>query len=156
MTLDWTEFFVNFPRQKLPAKISRRELLSAMLSELDGTTSITGGKEAFRLNDLGDLADEHLAPIIPWLVPDIGLEEIDGVLWASPGADQKPLQLFPLQGAIQLAFEQFNGDRSLGEIGALLANAMDWDQSRGFSFVRGMFLSLVFAQVCFPKNPLSL
>lgn len=155
MTLDWTEFFINFPRQKLPQQVKRSQMLSALLEELDGSTSASAGQQAFRLVDLGDLADEGLASMTPVLLTDPDLIEEQGYLWKQAARGEKGMQLFPLEEPARLAFECFDGNYNLAAIALKLSTKLGWEFEKAFAYTRGMFLALVFAGVCFPKEPLA-
>ncbi|MBN2149515.1 MAG: hypothetical protein JW726_19155 [Anaerolineales bacterium] len=151
--MDLTEFFITFPRKKVAPQVTRRELVSAALSELEGASAAREGRRALRLSDLGELPDEILSTLIPQHSPDRPAWEQDGQLYIQPPQRQKPQALLPLEPAILFCFRQIDGLQTLGQIAESLANLMDWEPAKAFAYLRGFFLTLVFYQACIPRNP---
>lgn len=137
-----------------PFTCSRREFLPSLLKETIVTLGMLRGGRGGRLSELADLPDEQLALIKPVVNPafEVHVEE-DYVL----GRHKETgiiLRLFSVEEREHLAaFNLFNGKRNLGQVGRLLAEELDWDETRGFAQACEVFLSLVGHLVCIPKEP---
>jgi hypothetical protein len=148
------EFFVTFPRQPLPANISRRELFATLLAGMQAESAKQDGQAVFRLEDLGALPDVDLATIVPIIPLDCQIRPNEGFYWARTSKSVKARQLFLAEPAIEFVLSMINGMASLGDISQKLAARMNWQEERAFAYVRGLFLSLVFVHVCYPNHPL--
>lgn len=155
MSDSWSEFFENFLRGKIPMNISRRQVLSSLLTELTVHSMEIDGVKAFRLSDLGEMHDEQLGEVYPTFLPGTKIWVEEGILWAHPQNEDQPKELFPLEKPVQIALDQFNGESKITEIASHLSTAMDWDFNRSFAYTRGLFLTLVFARVCVPHGSLA-
>ena len=151
--MDWTEFFVSFPRKKVEVNVSRRELAAAALMELEVANAAGPTRHAFRLADLGDMPDEALGELIPQPSPERPAWEEAGFLCVRMPGREKPQHLLPLEEGVQFCFRQIDGVSSLSQIARRLGAKMGWEAQKAFGYVRGFFLSLVYYQVCLPRNP---
>ena len=144
--------FEKFPRGRLQFRLSRRQLWSALSTEFMVVRKEQQGEDTYKLSDLGALPDEALADVIPVVAPGCRISTGDGFVWGQPSAAAKPIQLFPLDSPALAAFNLFNGLTPLSEAAKYLAAATGWESALSFAFARGLFLSLVLAGVCAPKE----
>lgn len=144
--------FEKFPRGRLQFRFSRRQLLSALSTEFRVVRKEQQGEDTYKLSGLGALPDEALADIIPVVAPGCRITARDGVVWGQPPAAAKPIQLFPLDSPALTTFNLFNGLTPVSEAAKSLAAVTGWELALSFAFVRGLFLSLVLAGVCAPKE----
>lgn len=144
--------FEKFPRGRLQFRFSRRQLWSALSTEFMVVRKEQQGEDTYKLSGLGALPDEALADITPVVAPGCRISTGDGFVWGHPPAAAKPIQLFPLDSPALAAFNLFNGLTPLSEAAKCLAAATGWESALSFAFVRGLFLSLVLAGVCAPKE----
>jgi hypothetical protein len=145
------------PDPRPPFTCSRREFLPSLVKETIVTLGMLRGGRGGRLSELADLPDEQLALIKPVVnrAFEIHVEE-DQVLGRHKESGVV-LTLFSVEESERLAaFNLFDGKRTLGQVGRLLAEELGWDESRAFTEARGLFLSLVSHLVCVPKEPPSL
>lgn len=144
---------MKYPQRDLSFTCSRREFFRALFQEgIVFRGSLQGG-QGFRLSDLGSLPDSQLARIRPMLNPDCEISVDQGHAWSRSKKAGSILRLFPTAKENTLTFDMFTGQHTLEEIGQHLAQEMGWDEARAFAQARGLFLSLVERQVCFPKDP---
>lgn len=143
--------FETFPRRDLSIKIGRRQALLTVATELKVREGHGRGKPAFRLSALGKLADEMLALVSPVPVPGCEIAEKDGLVWAYLEESHEPLMLFPSASPARSVVRRFDGRTMLEVIARHFAAEMDWDQARGFAYVRGVFLHLTELGVCLPN-----
>jgi hypothetical protein len=149
------DFFTTFPRRKLLLNVSRRQFFSALWHELDGVNSQLEGRSTFKLSDLGDLPDDKLADVIPVIMPGCKVWEEGEFMWTQLNPTAKPEKLFRSETPILVVLDLIDGSTPLQEISQRLSREMNWEASYSFAYVRGLFLSLVFAKVCFPTGPLT-
>jgi hypothetical protein len=144
------------PRRDLSFTCSRRRLLPALFQEMAVILGSLKGGQGHRLSDLGSLPDDRLAQIKPIRNPDYEIFADQGHVCSRSKRTQTTLKLFPMEREYLAAFNLFNGQLSLGEIGERLSQEMGWDEATGFASARDLFLSLVRRLVCVPKDPLEL
>jgi hypothetical protein len=144
--------FDDFPRQPLPEMVSRRELFSAILTKLRVESSKNQGRRVLSLSDLGEAPDDKLSPMIPVMVNNSSISIKDEFVLGSPPRSDMAYKLFPLHSPALTAFNLINGSNSLQQISEQLAKQTGWEQARCFAYTRGLFLTLVVAGLCLPKN----
>ncbi len=148
--------FENFPRGQLTFRFTRRQLWSALTNEFVVSGNRQHGQAAFSLADLGEFIDEDLGPIVPVVTPGCKISVEDGFVCGLPPTVTESIQLFPIPSPALSVFNLFNGQTSLGEAADRFNGppGEDWDPARRFAFVRGLFLCLVLAGICAPKDSL--
>lgn len=132
---------------------TRRGFLPALLREAIVTMGVLHGGDGRRLSELQSLPDEQLAAIKPVLNPayEISVEAEDVLARYKPTDATVPL--FTVTDTATLAaFNLFDGRHTLGEVGARLADQMDWDEAKGFAYTRDLFLRLVQDLIFVPKD----
>lgn len=144
------EAFDTFPRRDLSIKIGRRQALLTVATELEAREGHRGGKPAFKLSALGHLADELLALVSPVPMPGCEIAEKDGFVWACFEESHEPLLLFSSASPARSVVHRFDGRSMLEVIARHVAAEMNWDEARGFAYVRGVFLHLTELGVCVP------
>jgi len=144
--------FENFPRKYLQFKFSRRGLFGLAKQQYIVTEGESLGGVGFKLSQLGSLPDEELAHIAPRIVPECRISTGDGFIWGALPKSQPPIKLFTRDLDTLAAFNLMNGLTPLGEIGALLAQQLGWEEARAFAFARGLFLHLVKLRVSIPAG----
>jgi hypothetical protein len=140
-------------QSELPIKVSRRRFWRALLQEVVVTYGSLKGRPGYALSDLGRLSDQQLARIKPILHPDCETFVDQGYMWSRCKETEAILKLFPIVRENMMAFERFDGQHDLGEIGEHVGQEMGWDAARGFAHSRKLFLLLVSRLVCVPKDP---
>ena len=140
---------------ELPFKVSRRQFWRALLQEVVVTYDAFKGREGYALSELANLPDEQMARVKPVLHPDCETFVEQGYMWGRCKQTEATLKLFPVVRENMMAFELFDGQHDLGEIGETVAQEMGWDTARGFAHARKLFLLLVSRLVCVPKGPLA-
>jgi hypothetical protein len=144
--------FEEFPRQALPELISRRELLSAILTKMRAESHKNRGKRVLSLAKLGEAPDEKLLQIIPVIVKNSGISVKEGFVIGQPSRSDRSYKLFPLRSPALIAFNMINGSNTLEQISMQLTKETGWEQSRSLAYVRGLFLALVVAGLSQPKD----
>jgi hypothetical protein len=144
------------PRRDLSFTCDRRTFFRALLQEafvIRG--SIKEGGQGGRLSALGSMPDEQIAHVRPVVSDDCEILVDQGHVCARyRPKEQPPIRLFSVEEEGNLtAFNMFNGEHTLGEIGSRLAQEKAWDESVAFEHVRDLFLTLVERAVCHPKDP---
>ncbi|MBN1201616.1 MAG: hypothetical protein JXJ20_07150 [Anaerolineae bacterium] len=139
---------------KQPQSIAcnRRRFLPLLLQEIFVTFDSFKGKPVHQLTDLGKLPDEEIALIKPVINPQYQVFTERGHVCARHKETGSSLQLFAMQQANLEVFNRINGQITLGEIGAQVAQELDWDEDAAFEHVKELFLSLAVHLVCVPKN----
>ncbi len=144
--------FETFPRGTLAMHLSRRKFWSALTNELLVYASQGEGRKAYKLADLGNWSDQQLAEIIPVIVTGCEISVKEGFVWGKPPGSRSVYQLFPLGSPAVSVFNRINGQICLDENAQNLVQETNWDATRAFAYVRGVFLWLVLAGVCIPKG----
>jgi hypothetical protein len=144
------EAFELFPRRALHLAHSRRQFLNLLRLELAIAEGRAVNGSAYKLPQLGLLADEQLAGVRPVIVAEAGITVGDGVIYGRLPDRAGVRPLFALHTMTALAFNGMNGRNTLGEIAADLALAAGWPPPRAFAFARGLFLHLVEQRVAMP------
>jgi hypothetical protein len=144
--------FTKFPRGRLAMQIPRRRLWSALVTEMQVSVGKSEGGRAWKLEALGDWTDTQLAGVVPVMINGCQITIKEGFVWGQPPEASDPAQLFPLKTPAMAAFNRMNGEITLGENARSLGRETGWDDQRSFAYVRGLFLWLVLARVCFPKE----
>ena len=147
---------LKHPRQDLSFTCNRRQFFRALFQEVAVAHSSLQGKLGYRLSELGSLPDHQLAQVRPAVNRDYEIFVDQGHVWARYRLkEQAPFKLFSVEEEeSRVAFNMFDGQHSLGEIGDHLAQEME--KAQAFAHVRDLFLSLVEPMVCVPKDPLDL
>jgi len=150
------EAFQNFPRGQLAFRFTRRQLWSALTNEFVVSGNRQRGTAACSLADLGEFTDEDLMPIVPVVTPNCKISVEEGLVCGQPPTAAETIQLFPIPSPALNVFNLFNGQTSLGEVADRFTGlpGENWEAARRFAFVRGLFLCLVLAGICAPKDSL--
>jgi hypothetical protein len=128
--------------------------LPALLREALVTVGMMRGGQGARLADLGSLPDEQLARLRPVVNPACDIAVDEDWVWARHKRTGAAVQLFAVDDREKLAaFNHFDGEHTLAEAGALLAEENDRDEAESFALARDLFLTLVGQLVCLPKDP---
>jgi hypothetical protein len=135
---------------------SRRDFWPALIEELLVIRDSVRGKPGFRLAGLSELPDERLAPIRPIVNPQYEILVEGEYVCCRAREKGETRRLFGTQKENVFAFNHFNGQHTLGTIGARLAQEMGWEEAQGFAHARDLFLALVERLVCVPEGPLGL
>lgn len=144
--------FEEIPRKALPIPIARSKLLSAISVELSTESQKTEGKKVMRLSDLGSCPDQELKPVIPTVLPESKIMIKGGDVYGESPVTGKSYRLFALDSCALTVFNLFNGSTTLETISKTLAQETGWTQERSFAYTRGVFLALVAAGLCTPKE----
>lgn len=141
-------------RHGLGFDLSRRDFFRALFLEARDLSGVTRGQRSFALSDLAELPDDELARLIPMVQPVFAVYVEDEYILARHGETGNVVELCPSARENILALNLFNGQIGLGTAGRRLALQMEWDESRGYEHVKGLFLSLVGRLICVPRNSL--
>lgn len=136
---------LTFPR-------SRRELLPAALEWLHARSEASAERPAFRLSELGTMADQELSELTPAIVPGCEISVRDGIVWGRPPGSAAPAALLETTAAGLCAFNAMDGRTPLAEIVLAVAAETGWARDRAFAFTRGLFLHLVRLRVGIPAE----
>ena len=142
--------FENFPRGKLPARLTRRQFFSGLMNEVRAFAH-EEDHPVFRLDDLGDLPDAELAQVRPVLLHGCETFIEDGYVWGKTPEGQKGVRLFPDDSPAVFVLEELNGEATIVEAARRLVSELGWEKPRAFAYVRGVFLWLVLARLYMPK-----
>lgn len=133
---------------------SRRTFWRALFQEMLVASGVLHGGHECRLEDLDGLPDQEMAKIRPRVHPACEIFVEGDYIWGRSRQNKAAVRLFRSDdGPNWMALAMFDGQRTLGEIGACLAEALDQDESWGFSHARDLFLSLANRLICIPKDP---
>jgi hypothetical protein len=133
---------------------NRRAFWRALFQEVLVVSGVLQGGRECRLEDLGDLPDHELAKIRPLVHPACEIFVEGDHVWGRSRRNKSAVKLFRSDDASNwMTLGMFDGDRTLGEIGACLAEALDQEEDWGFSHARELFLSLANLLICIPKDP---
>ncbi|MBN1933370.1 MAG: hypothetical protein JW934_01830 [Anaerolineae bacterium] len=144
---------IKSSRRGLAFTCSRRDFWPALLDEFRVFYGSVKGGRGGQLSQLRDLPDDQLAQVRPTLNPDYEIfvdQDFVCCRVRETGATRK---LFQMKRESLAAFNQFTGRHTLTEIGAQLAQQMEWDEAAGFAYARDLFLALVDRLVCVPRDP---
>jgi hypothetical protein len=140
------------PRSDLSFVCNRRTFFRALFQEAIIIRGSLKGGQGGRLSELGSLPDEQLARVRPILTPEYETFVDQGHVWGRNKTTKAVLKLFPAEQENLVAFNMFDGQHTLGEIGRRLAQEMGWDEAAAFAHARDLFLSLVGPMVCVPRD----
>jgi hypothetical protein len=130
--------------------IDRRGVFRRVITELQVANGRGAGGHAFRLADLGALADGELAGIRPTLKSDCAVEQDGGMLLVCTPANGHRQRLCRADALTTAAIRAFDGTASLGTIVEQLSAQTGHEADFTFAYVRGFFLHLVAEGVCLP------
>jgi hypothetical protein len=136
---------LTFPR-------SRRELFPAALEWWRARSEASGVRPAFRLSELGTMADDELSELTPEILPGCEISVRDGVVWGRPPGSGAPVALLETTAAGLCAFNAMDGRTTLAEIVLAVSAETGWARLQAFAFARGLFLHLVRLRVCIPAE----
>jgi hypothetical protein len=142
----------NAPRDR-QFTYTRRQFWRGLLQEFFVLSGLVKGGQGGQLSELGNLPDEQLAQVRPIVNPDCEITQDEAHVWAKSKKTAATEKLFPAEEENLVAFNLFNGQHTLGEIGQVVSQQMGWDEARGFAHARSLFLSLVSRLVCVPRDP---
>jgi hypothetical protein len=146
------ELFENFPHKSLPIPIARSKLFSAIVNEMTANSEKMEGKRVMQLSDLGICSDEELKPLIPLILPKSKISLKDGHVIGKSAMTGESFRLFPISSLALTVFNMMNGINTMEAISQSLAKELNWGMDRSFTYTRGVFLSLVVAGLCMPKE----
>ena len=134
---------------------SRRQVLPALLQELFVMAGSLKGGWAGELASLGNLPEDQLARIRPIVNPQCEIFIDQDHVCSRPRnkKTQAALKLFSMEKENLVAFNLFDGQHTLGEIGRRLSQEMGWEETAGFNHARALFLALAARMVCLPQDP---
>lgn len=143
-------------RDNLSLAYSRRTFWRGLLHEAFVVSGLLKGGQACRLSELGELPDEVLARVRPIVHPSCQIF-VDGDSVCSRCKETGAVtRLFAVEETARAAaLGMFDGQHTLGQVGARLAQAMDWNEDRAFACARDLFVSLAQRLVCVPRDPLA-
>jgi len=132
----------------------RRRFLPALVQETLVTLGMMRGGQGGRLSDLSSLSDAELAPLRPVLNRAFSIAIEDDQVWAQDRSTGARTWIVACDDRAALgAFNLFDGEHSLGKIGLSVARQEGWVETRGFALARALFLRLVPALICVPRDP---
>jgi hypothetical protein len=136
---------------------SRRAFWRALFQEVLVASGVLHGGRECRLEDLGRLPDDVLARIRPMVHPACEIF-VDGEYVCSRSRQKaEAVKLFRNDDTVNgAALGMFDGERTLGEVGACLAEARGQEEAWGFARARELFLALANSLICIPRDPLEL
>jgi hypothetical protein len=134
---------------------SRRTFWRALFQEAQVVSGVLKGGQQCRLEDLDRLPDEVLAAIRPMVHPAYEVFVEGEWVYGRHTEEEILVRLFATSETWKwVALGMFNGRQTLEEIGARLAQAMEWQRARGFSQALALFLALANHLICIPRDPL--
>jgi hypothetical protein len=77
----------------------------------------------------------------------------EGYVTGKSPNSERSYKLFPVQSQALTVFNLFNGSTNIKDISLRLSEQTNWEPSRCFAYVRGVFLALVVAGLSHPKDP---
>jgi len=131
---------------------TRRQFWRALLQELFVVSGSARGGQGAALANLGSLPTAQLAQMHPKVNPDCRISTEDDNVWAQSEKTGARGKLFAATRENLLAFNRFDGQHTIGEIGRLVAAELGWTEDRAFALVRDLFLSLASRAVCVPAD----
>lgn len=147
-----SDSFSTFPCRELLFSDNRRKFFSGLALEMLGLKDAISGRPVFSLADLGKAGAGDLAGIIPVIRQDMDYLDDPEAVRCRLHSSGKTVTLFKRSAPALSAFNFMNGGATLSEIARGLSAEYGWAEQESFAFVRGFFLTLVEAGVCFPKN----
>lgn len=138
-----------------PFAVSRRKFWRALLHEAIVFAGSIKGGQGFKLADLDAMPDEQLALIKPVVNSKCRIFVEQGYVCSRDRQEQQieiALKLFPVKQEYLVVFNMFNGQHTLGEIGEQAALEIGWEQAKGFTHAKTLFLDLARRLVCLPQN----
>ena len=150
MSID--EMFESFPHKALPIPIARSRFFSAVVEEMHAHSEKLDGKRVLKLSELGNYSDDDLQPIIPMIVPKSDISLKDGHIVGKSAMTGQSYRLFSVSSPALIVFNMINGNNTVKTISEALAKETEWTTERSFAYTRGVFLSLVIAGLCVPKE----
>lgn len=145
--------FEDYPRRELKSGVTRRQLLGAILTELQLSGRQKEEHPSARINDLGCLPDDELKLFVPRMLPGTQITLKDNAVWGQPPGFTRPARLFTFETPTIFVFNLMNGENTLEQIAYQMAVHLGWPSQRAFAFSRGLFLTLLDLSVAAPKNP---
>ena len=146
------EVFENVPRKSLPIPVARSKLLSALVNEMTASREKMDGKRVVQLSELGKYSDEELKQIIPLILPKSRISLKDGYVIGKSAMTGESFRLFSIPSPALTVFNMINGINTIDTISQMLARETGWEMNHSLAFARGVFLSLVVAGLCIPKE----
>jgi hypothetical protein len=144
--------FDKIPHCNIPFNVDRSQFISKLVTEFLVYSGKGEGGSAYKLSDLGIWPDEQIAMLMPYVIPSCKITIQDGFIYGQSSTSHKHRRLFPLDSPALTAFNMFNGELLISEVSQRLAQETGWETERSFAYVRGLFLSLVCAEICLPKG----
>ena len=144
--------YENFPRQKLPVQVNRRQFMRDLLNELRAARAGRTDHPALKLRDLGEMPDAELSWIVPVQIPGCVIATREDYISGRPAFSPSEIRLFSLDSPAAWVLRMFDGNRTIADTARSMAEYMDWDKNRAFDYVRGIFLQLVLNKIMMPKS----
>jgi hypothetical protein len=138
----------------LAFQCTRRNFWPALLQEITVIRDAVKGTPGFKLSELRDLPDEQLAQMRPVANPDYQILIQQDYVCCRHNDMESVRQLFAMTPENLAVWNQFNGQHRLDEIGARLAEQMDWEPELGFVYAKEFFLALAERLACLPQDEL--
>lgn len=145
------ETFESYPRGRLSLRWGRRQLLSALTSEVRALFEVRRQGALRPLADLGEMPDELLELMTPRLAEGSRIEVKDDSVWGVPPLSTYPLRLFSADSLAAVVLARVDGQTPLGVIAGRAADERGVGRTRAFACARGVFLYLVSLGVCVPR-----
>jgi hypothetical protein len=146
--------FERFPHRKISFGFGRRHFFKGFAQEILAIRDAVASRPVFSLADLGMAENEKLGDIVPVIRQEMDFLDDPEEVRCSFRSSNQTITLFKRSSPALSAFNYMNGQNTLRQIAATLAVENHWPQDESFKFVRGLFLTLVEARVCLPKNSL--
>ena len=144
--------FEIFPRDYLNQSISRQEFFKVISVEFKLLARKSEGANAININELGIMDDEFLFELVPGILPDCQITINGNDIYGQASNHDHPCFLFSIDDLTSHVFNLINGRNDLRRIVLDVEENFPLTFERAFLFTRGLFLTLVKAGVCLPKN----
>ena len=144
--------FENVPRKPLAIPIARSRLLHALADELTADSEKDAGKRVVELSNLGTCTDDELKPLVPIILPGCKISIRDGFAHGGSPMTGRTYRLFSIPSAALTVFNMINGTNNIEQISQRLAQETGWTEDRSLAYTRGVFLALVGAGLCIPRE----
>lgn len=132
-------------------RVTRRQLLPAVVEEFQVALGETRGVRSFRLDDLASAPDEVLHRVVPVRGTARRIHLVDG--FACVDCGDRAVRLFPADQVHLDAWNACDGRRDLGDVVDLVAGRWALDREDASALVRALFLRLLRARVLVPGTP---
>jgi hypothetical protein len=133
-------------------ELKRRTFFKSLAGQVLSLAKEIHGIPQYHLSNLWQMPDPQLSFIRPVLQSDVEIMTEEKSVNGRFRSKENTFLIFDREDKATFVFNQFNGQKTIGQISDELATEYAMEKEIAFAFCKDFFLKLIHLKVCIPAN----